>query len=147
MNMNALRSARPDEPPLPTRSLELAPSGWRHCVEILAEGYVEIVHAQARCLNCGGMLDGAQGHEINCVTMVARRMLANEPLLHERSDSECEPARAYSTPVHGAGVRTPASAAPSHARSNSTPRSRVLHQGTSYQVPSFLRLTKLLPVS
>lgn len=142
MDMNALRPARAGEPPLPTRGLELAPSGWRQCVEILAEGYAEIVDAQARCLNCGGMLDGAQGHEINCVTMVARRMLANEPLLHERCDSDCEPVPASSTPVHGAGVRTPASAVPCSSWSNSVPCSRVLQQRTSYSVPSFLRLTK-----
>lgn len=147
MDMNALRPVREGEPPLPTCSLELAPSGWRHCVEILAEGYAEIVDAQACCLNCGGMLDGAQGHEINCVTMVARRMLANEPLLHERSDSDRERVRASSTPVHGAGVRTPASAVPSGSRSNGIPCSRVLQQGTSYSVPSFLRLTKPLPIS
>lgn len=147
MDMNALRVARPSESPLPTRSLELAPSGWRHCVEILAEGYAEIVNTQARCLNCGGMLDGAQGHEINCVTMVARRMLANEPLLHDESRREYEPAGSPTTPVHGASTRASALAALPRSRPYSTPHSLAPHQGTKYSVPSFLRLKKLTSAS
>jgi hypothetical protein len=62
--------------------LELAPEGWRLCVEKIAEGFAEVIGEHAYCLNCAGVLDGAQGHDVTCLTMVARRILANEPLLH-----------------------------------------------------------------
>jgi len=67
---------------LSAQHLELAPEGWRQCVEKIAEGYAEVVGGHLYCLNCDGVLQGAQGHDVHCVTMVARRMLANEPLIH-----------------------------------------------------------------
>jgi hypothetical protein len=64
--------------------LDLAPEGWRPCVEKIAEGFSEIVGEHTYCLNCGDVIEGMQGHRVDCVTMVARRILANEPLLHAR---------------------------------------------------------------
>lgn len=63
---------------LRAQHLELAPEGWRQCVEKVAEGYAEVVAGHTYCLNCDGVLQEAQGHNIHCATMVARRILANE---------------------------------------------------------------------
>jgi hypothetical protein len=41
-----------------------------------------MIGEKAYCLNCGGVVDGAQGHAPTCLTMVARRILANERWLH-----------------------------------------------------------------
>lgn len=71
--------------------LELAPEGWRLCVHRIAEGFAEVIGENAYCLNCGGVLDGKQGHDVTCLTMVARRILANEPLLHSRRKAVLEP--------------------------------------------------------
>lgn len=78
----AYRPARRSAPMIHIHHLELAPEGWRLCVEKVAEGFAEVIGEHAYCLNCGGMLDGKQGHDVTCLTMVARRILANEPLLH-----------------------------------------------------------------
>lgn len=76
------RPARRSAPVFHIQHLELAPEGWHLCVEKIAEGFAEIIGEHAYCLNCGGVLDGKQGHDVTCLTMVARRILANEPLLH-----------------------------------------------------------------
>lgn len=82
MSLVASRSVQSVISELSAQHLQLAPEGWRECVEKIAEGYAEVVGGRLYCLNCDGVLQGAQGHEVNCVTMVARRLLANEPLLH-----------------------------------------------------------------
>lgn len=66
------------------RQLELAPEGWRLCVERVAKGLSDSEGEKAFCLLCGGELQGTAGHDIGCLTMVARRILANEPLLLEQ---------------------------------------------------------------
>jgi hypothetical protein len=63
-------------------SLELAPKGWRRCVEHVAAGVSRKDDDKDLCLLCGKQLDGVQGHDAGCLTMIARRILANEPLLH-----------------------------------------------------------------
>jgi hypothetical protein len=78
----AYRPVRRSAPMFHIQHLELAPEGWRLCVETIAEGLAEVIGEHAYCLNCGGVLEGAQGHDVTCLTMVARRILANEPLLH-----------------------------------------------------------------
>ncbi len=82
MNTVDSRSVQSVISELSAQHLELAPEGWRQCVEKIAEGYAEVVGGHVYCLNCDGVLQGAQGHDVHCVTMVARRMLANEPLIH-----------------------------------------------------------------
>jgi hypothetical protein len=82
MSLVASRSVQSVISELTAQHLQLAPEGWRQCVEKIAEGYAEVVGRHLYCLNCDGVLQGAQGHDVNCVTMVARRLLANEPLLH-----------------------------------------------------------------
>jgi hypothetical protein len=85
------RPVRRSAPMVHIRHLELAPEGWRLCVGKIAEGFAEIIGEHAYCLNCGGVLDGKQGHDVTCLTMVARRILANEPLLHAKRKAALEP--------------------------------------------------------
>jgi hypothetical protein len=66
------------------RYLELAPEGWRACVERVAQGLADTEGEKAFCLLCGEELQGIAGHDVGCLTMVARRILANEPLLLEQ---------------------------------------------------------------
>lgn len=66
------------------RHLELAPEGWRACVERVAQGLADTGGEKTFCLLCGGELHGTAGHDVGCLTMVARRILANEPLLLEQ---------------------------------------------------------------
>lgn len=82
MDMFALQPVQPAASMLYIQNLELAPVGWRHCVEKLAEGFSEIIGEHTYCLNCGETLSGVQGHDASCVTMLARRILTNEPFLH-----------------------------------------------------------------
>lgn len=64
--------------------LELAPQGWRRCVEKVGEGFFYQDLGNNYCALCGRALNGVQGHDAACLTMVARRILANEPLLHAK---------------------------------------------------------------
>jgi hypothetical protein len=82
MDMFALPPVQPDPAIVPIKTLELAPEGWRACVQRVAEGYAEVIGEHAYCLNCGKAVHGAQGHDVSCLTMVARRILVNEPYLH-----------------------------------------------------------------
>jgi len=84
MNTMASQSIQSVIAELRAQHLELAPEGWRQCVEKVAEGYAEVVGGHIYCLNCDGVLQGAQGHDIHCATMVARRILANESVLRSR---------------------------------------------------------------
>lgn len=81
---HAYRPVPSSAPMFHIQELELAPEGWRLCVEKIAEGFAEVIGEHAYCLNCGGVLEGNQGHDVTCLTMVARRILANEPLLRAR---------------------------------------------------------------
>ncbi len=78
------RNVQPDAPLFSIQNLNLAPDGWRPCVEKIADGFVEVIGEHTYCLNCGAVIEGKQGHRLACMTMVARRILANEPLLHAR---------------------------------------------------------------
>jgi hypothetical protein len=84
MDMNTDNLARwPFEP----RHMEVAPEGWRACVEAVAKGYTFHEGVIAFCGFCGNELlaaghgedghgDGSgEGHDIDCLTMRARRML------------------------------------------------------------------------
>ncbi|WP_440964031.1 hypothetical protein ACL58G_29465 [Massilia sp. GER05] len=84
MDMLAYRSVAAAAAVFHMRYLELAPEGWRTCVERVAHGLCDQDGEKAFCLLCGGELQGVAGHDISCLTMVARRILANEPLLLER---------------------------------------------------------------
>lgn len=81
MDMFALQPIQPAASIFYIQNLELAPVGWRHCVQKLAEGFSEIIGEHTYCLNCGEPLSGVQGHDASCVTMLARRILTNEPFL------------------------------------------------------------------
>jgi hypothetical protein len=84
MDMLAYRSVATTAAVFHMRHLELAPEGWRACVERVAQGLADTAGEKAFCLLCGGELQGIAGHDVGCLTMVARRILANEPLLIER---------------------------------------------------------------
>lgn len=88
MDMFALQPIQPAASMFYIQNLELAPVGWRHCVEKLAEGFSEIIGGHIYCLNCGETLSGVQGHDASCVTMLARRILTNEPFLHNCHKAE-----------------------------------------------------------
>jgi len=119
---------------LSAQHLELAPEGWRQCVEKIAEGYAEVVGGHVYCLNCDGVLQGAQGHDVHCVTMVARRMLANEPLLH--AHLALDP-----LDVGGRDHRGKPSSKSGHRiyRSYDKPRVWPRRPDKQYVVPTFLR--------
>lgn len=70
------------------RHLELAPEGWRACVARVAQGIVEQGKEKTYCVLCGCEIQGVIGHHTSCLTMVARRILANEPLLVEQYKSQ-----------------------------------------------------------
>jgi hypothetical protein len=84
MDMLAYRSIAATAALFHMRHLELAPEGWRACVERVAQGLADTGGEKAFCLLCGGELQGIAGHDVGCLTMVARRILANEPLLLEQ---------------------------------------------------------------
>ncbi|MEJ7807689.1 MAG: hypothetical protein WKG03_17420 [Telluria sp.] len=86
----AYRPIRRSDPVSHVKLLELAPEGWRICVKKVAEGFAEIIGEHAYCLNCGCVVEGKQGHDVMCLTMVARRILANEPLLHAQHKAKLE---------------------------------------------------------
>jgi hypothetical protein len=88
MDISAYRPLRVAAALFHIKSLELAPEGWRRCVEHVAEGFSHKECAKEFCILCGRELDGAQGHDVMCLTMVARRILANEPLLHAQRKGE-----------------------------------------------------------
>lgn len=70
------------------RHLELAPEGWRSCVDRVAQGIFDKDKEKTYCVLCGDEIQGPVGHQPSCLTMVARRILANEPLLVERYKSQ-----------------------------------------------------------
>jgi len=113
--------------------LELAPGGWRQCVEKIAEGYAEVVGEHVYCLNCGGVLQGAQGHDIDCVTMFARRMLANEALIHA-----CSALEEHAAALGIEYTRPAAKAARQTYHLYNRPRVRARRKEDSYVVPTFL---------
>jgi len=119
---------------LSAQHLELAPEGWRQCVEKIAEGYAEVVGGHVYCLNCDGVLQGAQGHDVHCVTMVARRMLANEPLIHAHltlDPMDCN-GQARGTGRFPQSVRRT-------DRSYSKPRTLSRRADAEYAAPTFLQ--------
>jgi len=77
-------TVRENAVPFHISRLELAPEGWRRCVEQVAEGFFYEESGNNYCALCGRRLDGMQGHDAACLTMAARRILANEPLLHAK---------------------------------------------------------------
>lgn len=87
MDMFALQPIRSEPALVAIKTLELAPEGWRACVERIAEGFAERIGEHAYCLTCGNVVCGVQGHDATCLTMVARRILANEPFLHALKSS------------------------------------------------------------
>lgn len=88
MDISAYRPLRVAAALFHIKSLELAPEGWRRCVEHVAEGFSHKECDKDLCILCGRELDGAQGHDVTCLTMVARRILANERLLHAQRNGE-----------------------------------------------------------
>jgi hypothetical protein len=66
------------------RHLELAPEGWRACVDRVAQGIVDQGKEKSYCVLCKSEIQGILGHHTSCLTMIARRIIANEPLLVER---------------------------------------------------------------
>lgn len=66
------------------RHLELAPEGWRICVDRVAQGIFDKSKEKTYCVLCETEIRGSAGHQPGCLTMVARRILTNEPLLVER---------------------------------------------------------------
>jgi hypothetical protein len=134
MNTVVSRSVQSVISELSAQRLELAPEGWRQCVEKLAEGYAEVVGGHVYCLNCDGVLHGAQGHEVHCVTMVARRMLANEPLIH--AYLSVDPMECNGQP--GSARRFPKPVRRNY-RSYSTPRTLSRRAHAEYMVPTFLQ--------
>ena len=133
MNMIDSRSVQSVISELSAQHLELAPEGWRQCVEKIAEGFAEVAGGHVYCLNCDGMLQGAQGHDVHCVTMVARRMLANEPLIRARllfDSVDRNEHGHHTTPSFRSGHRT--------RRSYNRPRLQLRHSDVQYVVPKFL---------
>lgn len=133
MNTVASRAVQSVISELSAQHLELAPEGWRQCVEKIAEGYAEVVGGHIYCLNCDGVLHGAQGHDVHCVTMVARRMLANEPLIH--AHLSLDPMDSF-----GQGHCTEPSFKPGRRtyRPYNKPRTWLRSPDTQYVVPTFL---------
>ena len=84
------RPIRRSGPVSHVKHLELAPEGWRTCVKKVAEGFAELIGEHAYCLNCGCVVEGKQGHDVTCLTMVARRILTNEPLLYAQHQAKLE---------------------------------------------------------
>lgn len=82
MDTSACRPLRMAAALFHIKSLEWAPEGWRRCVEHVAKGFAHNADGKDFCVLCHQQLDGAQGHDVTCLTMVARRILTNEPLLH-----------------------------------------------------------------
>ncbi len=124
---------------LRAQHLELAPEGWRECVEKIAEGYAEVVGGHVYCLNCDGVLQGAQGHDIQCVTMVARRMLANESLLHA-----CLTDEVLDGSEHDNRATRSSKSLRQATRSYNRPRMRLQRPHMQYVVPTFLHAARPL---
>jgi molybdopterin synthase catalytic subunit len=77
-------SGIPSALPLYPQKLELAPEGWRECMNRIAQGFAEVDENQAVCLLCGATLNRGTGHTVDCLTMHARRMMDAELVLHVR---------------------------------------------------------------
>jgi hypothetical protein len=127
MDISSYRKLRTATTDIHISSLEIAPQGWRHCVDYIAEGISHWNHDRDFCVLCEMPLDGAQGHDATCLTMVARRILANEPLLR----THCEMAVPDEGPNDVSGARNSQSVS-LHQRVNrqTTP---------SYVIPRFLK--------
>lgn len=134
MNTVDRRSVQSVISELSAQHLEVAPEGWRQCVEKIAEGYAEVVGGHLYCLNCDGVLQGAQGHDVHCVTMVARRMLANEPLIHAYLSPDPMDCNGQAR----SAMRFPKSIRRTY-RSFSKPRTLSRRADAEYAVPSFLQ--------
>lgn len=124
---------------LRAQHLDLAPEGWRECVEKIAEGYAEVVGGNVYCLNCDGVLQGSQGHDIHCVTMVARRILSNEPLLHARLAQNT-----LDGGEHDHRAMPPSKSARRATRSYNRPRVRLQRPDIQYIAPTFLHAARSL---
>jgi len=133
MSSNGSRSIRQVAPHSGIRHLELAPEGWRTCVERIAEGYAEVVGEHVYCLNCDGVLLGAQGHDIHCVTMIARRMLANENLLHVSFHTGMP-----DTGLASGSAQSSATGLCQTYRPYNRPRMRIRSKEAEYAIPTFL---------
>lgn len=133
METTSSRSGRPVASHSSVQHLELAPGGWRQCVEKIAEGYGELIGEHVYCLNCGGVLEGAQGHDIYCVTMIARRLLANAALLDARMEVERSAAN-----LDGEHPSPAAKAARQTYKLYNRPHMRAKRMETIYVVPTFL---------
>jgi hypothetical protein len=57
-------------------------------VDRVAQGIFDKGREKTYCVLCGGEIEGPVGHQPDCLTMMARRILANEPLLVERYKSK-----------------------------------------------------------
>lgn len=88
MTTNLPNSGLPSALPLYPTQLELAPEGWRACMEKIAAGFAEVVKNEAVCLLCGGTLHRGVGHTLECLTMRARRMIIAEVALRARFEAE-----------------------------------------------------------
>lgn len=88
MSLSEYRSVPAAAAMFQMRHLELAPEGWRICVDRVAQGIFDKDEEKTYCVLCGGEVQGSAGHQLGCLTMVARRILANEPLLVERYKSQ-----------------------------------------------------------
>lgn len=81
------------------RHLELAPEGWRICIDRVAQGIIDKSKEKTYCVLCGAEIRGSAGHQPGCLTMVARRILANEPLLVERHKAQLALERIARDPI------------------------------------------------
>jgi hypothetical protein len=88
MSLSEYRSTSAAAALFQMRHLELAPEGWRACVDRVAQGIVNQGKEKTYCVLCGSEIQGIVGHHTSCLTMIARRILANEPLLVERYKSQ-----------------------------------------------------------
>jgi hypothetical protein len=126
MDISAYRPLRVAAALFHIKSLELAPEGWRRCVEHVAEGFSHKESDKDFCILCGRELEGAQGHDVTCLTMVARRILANEPLLLAQRKAEFP------------GVDLDAAHAAIDEALTSTQRPTIAQPEQAYEIPRFL---------
>jgi hypothetical protein len=61
--------------PLVPLRLELAVQGWRECMQAVAQGFASLDRGIVLCDICGCELERGTGHAVNCLTLLARRMI------------------------------------------------------------------------
>lgn len=64
---------------------DLAPGAWRNLLEVIATGFAQTIGDRQFCTLCQHEIHGAQGHDISCPTMMARRIRANEAVQPPRA--------------------------------------------------------------